>query len=99
MRLHAPPLFDEPEVRALAVEAMTATSRLFNHLLEHHPAPIQAANRDGVEVFRTLVVRHDFWAEIFCSGRSPVIMPTWRSLPDAPSVRHRPKRINPSRIP
>jgi hypothetical protein len=59
MRLHAHPVFDEPEVRALANEAMAATSRLFKHLLEHHPALIRVANRDGLEVFRTLAVRHD----------------------------------------
>ena len=59
MRLQTHPVFDEPEVRALANEAMAATSRLFDHLLEHHPALIQVTNRDGLEVFRTLVVRHD----------------------------------------
>jgi hypothetical protein len=59
MKLHAHLVFDEPEVRTLAHEAMAATSRLFDHLLGHHHALVRAANRDGVEVFRTLVVRFD----------------------------------------
>jgi hypothetical protein len=71
MRLHAHPVFDEPEVRALADEAMTATSRLFNHLLEHHPALIQMTNRDGLEVFRTLAVRHDFLGWDFSLEEEP----------------------------
>ncbi len=60
MKLHAHPVFDEPEARALAGEVMAATSRLFNHLLQHHPALIHVANCDGVEVFRTLAVRFDY---------------------------------------
>ena len=39
---------------------MAATSRLFDRLLERHPSLIHVANRDGLEVFRTLAVRHDY---------------------------------------
>jgi hypothetical protein len=54
------PVFKEPEVRALADEVMDATSRLFEHLSEHHPALIEVASRDCTELLRTLVVRHCF---------------------------------------
>lgn len=39
---------------------MRAKARLFDHLLEHHPELIHIANRDSLEVFRTLAVRHDY---------------------------------------
>lgn len=47
-------MFDETGVRALADEAMAATSRFTNRSLERHPALIQVLNCNGVEVFHTL---------------------------------------------
>ena len=54
MRLHAHPVFDETGVRALADEAMAATSRFINRSLERHPALFRVPNCNGVEVFHTL---------------------------------------------
>jgi sirohydrochlorin ferrochelatase len=60
MNLCAHPVFELPELSALADDVCAATSRLFNHLLVYHPALTEVANRDGFQMFRPLIVRHDY---------------------------------------